>query len=347
MTTHHGARDGTEAIGRLRLGNGLGLTDARLHYRTLGTRRHDGAGTTVNGVLLLHGTTGSGEQFLQPGFADAMFGPGQPLDLERWFVVVPDALGHGKSSKPSDGLYADFPAYGYHDMVEAQRLLLDRLELPHLRLIFGTSMGGMQTWMWAGLHPLRMDALVAIACEPAPVTGRNLLWRRLITRAIRADAGWQRREWSTPPAGFVATWPLFSLMTSTPRRLAELAEPSQAVQYLDAQSADAPDATDMLYALEASGDYDPRPLLPAIQAPLLAINFADDELNPPELHELEQALPQARTARALTIPAGPRTAGHQTLHHAEVYAGDVAAFLEEQTIRPTATADPLPREGRR
>jgi len=321
-------REGTEVVDRLMVSGGE-LTEVRLHYRTLGTLRRDASGAPLNAAMLLHGTGGSGEQFLQPGFTDAMFGQDQPLDLRRWCVLIPDGLGHGKSSKPSDGLYADFPAYGYSDMVNAQQLLLERLGLSTLRLILGISMGGMQTWMWAGQHPHRMQAAVAIACEPAPITGRNLWWRRLITRAIRNDPDWRAGRFSPPPRGYQATWPMFPLMTSTPRRLAEFSDPGQVIQTLDAMAAAAPDATDVLYALEASTDYDPRPLLAEIRAPLLAINFADDETNPPELHLLEAALPDAPTASAVLIPASEHTEGHQSLNHANLYAHHISAFLDQ------------------
>lgn len=214
----NGPHEDTLVLDELPLSSGRSLTQARLHYRTMGSAARDAGGKIVNAVLLLHRTTGSGEQFLRSEFAGAMFGPGQPLDVQRWFIVMPDALGHGLSSKPSDGLFATFPAYGYRDMVAPSHPLCARLGIDRLRLVFGTSMGGMQTYLWAGLYPDQMDAAIAIACEPAPITGRNLLWRQLIARAIRADPGWSSGEVgpASPCSCSAPTFPTPSSIPTTP-----------------------------------------------------------------------------------------------------------------------------------
>ena len=318
-----------DVVERLTLTSREVLATGRLHCRTIGTRRLDDTGQTVNAVLLLHGTTGSGAQFLAPSFADAMFGPAQPLDASRWFIVIPDALGHGESAKPSDGLWDAFPAYGYRDMVAAQQLVLQRLGIRRLALVLGTSMGGMQTWMWGGLVPDAMDALVPIASAPTPIAGRNLLWRQMIIRAIRSDPAYRSRDFNGPFAGYQATWPLFALMTNSVTGLEDLRTTTQVAAFLSDSGAGAPNAVDLLFALEASHDYDPRPLLHRIRVPLLAINFSDDEVNPSELDLLGPAVRKIPTASSLNLPASEETHGHQTLRHAGVYAEHVARLLAQ------------------
>ena len=321
--------EGDEAAEHLTLRGGEVLATGRLHYRTVGSRRVDDTGNTVNAVLLLHGTTGSGAQFLAPGFGDAMFGPGQALDAVEWFIVIPDALGHGESVKPSDGLWDAFPRYGYHDMVAGQHLLLERLGIERLALVLGTSMGGMQTWMWGGLYPQVMDALVPIASAPTPISGRNLLWRQIIVRAIRDDPSYRAREFDRPLAGARDTWPLFTLMASSVARLGDLQTEAEVTAFLDDTALHAPNAVDLLFALEASHDYDPRPLLRRIRARLLAINFCDDEVNPGELDLLGAAMAEVPSATRLEMEAGDQTYGHQTLRHADAYAEPVARLLAQ------------------
>jgi homoserine O-acetyltransferase/O-succinyltransferase len=326
----NGLREGTLVLEHLLLSSGTPLAGARLHYRTIGSAILGVDGKIINAVLLLHGTTGSGEQFLHEEFADTMFGSGQPLDTRRWFIVMPDALGHGRSSKPSDGLFAQFPTYGYRDMVVAQRILCAHLSINRLRMVFGTSMGGMQTWLWAGLYPDLLDAAIAVACEPAPVGGRNLLWRTIIARGIRADPGWPSGEVCRTSLGFRATWPFWALLNTTPRYLGHVVDAAQAVAQLDLWTSSAPDPCDMAYALEASSDYDPGPILERIRVPLLWINFDDDEINPVELRHNEVAINQVPTVVAVNIAAGAGTCGHQTLAHPTVYADRVAAFIAEK-----------------
>ena len=312
--------------------DGQTLPMLRQHYTTLGVPLHNRHGHISNAVLLLHGTIGSGSQFLAPSFSMSMFGPGQPLDITTWFLILPDAIGHGASSKPSDELRTSFPRYTYTDIVHAQyRLVKEHLGIPHLRLVMGTSMGGMQTWMWGELYPQMMDGLLPMACEPAPIRGRNLLWRHIITHAIRTDPAWNDGNYQQQPQSFIAVWPLFSLMTGSPKHFQEhlptLSMVDAAINHITQNARTQQDANDLLYGLEASLDYNPVPSLARIQAPLLAINFADDELNPPDLGILEREVPHVKRGRFVTIDESEQTRGHSTLNQATVYQSHVKHFL--------------------
>jgi len=245
-----------------------------------------------NAVLILHGTTGHGRNFLRPEFAGQLFGKGQLLDAARYYLILPDGIGHGKSSKPSDGLHAKFPRYGYPDMIEAQyRLLAEGLKVNHLRLVMGTSMGGMHTWLWSEMHPDFMDALIPLASLPTQISGRNRVWRRMIIDDIRTDPEWQDGEYKSQPHGLrLAAETLFFMGNNPLQRQKEAPTLAQSDKILDTfinNAVKTMDANNVLYALEASRDYDPGPDLEKIQAPLLAINFADDLINPPELGILE------------------------------------------------------------
>jgi homoserine O-acetyltransferase len=311
-----------------------GELDLRLHYRTLGVLAPDRS----NAVLMLHGTTGSSTQFLQPTTADFLFAAGQPLDVGKYFIVLPDAIGHGGSSKPSDGLEAAFPRYCYADIVETQHLLVTKgIGLERLRLVLGTSMGGMQTWMWGERYPEMMDALLPIASLPERVVGRNLLWRRLLIKIIEFGDN-ARRGASTPqPPSLGLAWNLFHLMVGSPASLAiAFAGPSDADDYIQRAAEDAlkvEKVNDVIWEFDASRDYDPSAGLGLIQAPLLAVNFADDELNPVELGGLERAIAQVKHGRAITLPVGPKSRGHQTLRIAETWQGYVSQLLQQTERR--------------
>ncbi len=306
-------------------------TDLRLHYRTLGELAPNGG----NAVLMLHGTVGSGKQFLQPDTADALFGRGQPLDIARYCIVLPDAIGHGLSSKPSDGLGTAFPQYGYGDMVRAQHLVFEHLGLERLRLVLGTSMGGMHTWMWGQAYPALMDALMPIASLPERVTGRNLLMRRIMLAQLRPGGEGSRR------AGLGPAWNLFKLLADSPARLAEQFEDIAAadahVRDVAAEAMDAEDVNDVIWEFDASRDYDPAPGLGRIAAPLLAVNFADDEINPAALGVLARAITKVPRGRAVTLPAGSETRGHQTLQVARLWAHCVAELLDATAQADAAT----------
>jgi homoserine O-acetyltransferase/O-succinyltransferase len=311
-------------------GDGKTLASLKLHYLTLGTPRRDASGAITNGVLLLHGTAGSATDLAQAAFFDALYGAGQPLDLSRYFLVIPDAIGAGDSSKPSDGLRAHFPHYGYKDQVRAQHLLLEHIGIKHLKLVLGTSMGGMQTWLWGEMFPNDMDCLVAIASTPAAISGRNMIWREMISQAIRSDPAWNKGDYpkDSPPKNWIkAVIPLSAIMTGSAGQFQKQAPTRETaidlVGKLEADG-DAYDANDMLYAFESSADYDPAPELNAIIKPMLTINFADDLTNPPEhLH-----LPTASNYTEVIIPAGASSYGHMNLAHPAVWASALQSFLQ-------------------
>jgi len=310
------------------------LPELRIHYRTIGTPRRDASGRTSNAVLITHGTTGSGAQFIRPEFAGELFGPGQPLDATKYFIVLPDGIGHGKSSKPGDGLHAKFPDYGYLDMVEAQyRLLTEGLGVNHARLVMGTSMGGMHTWLWGEVHPEFMDALMPLASLPTQIAGRNRAWRRLAIDAIRHDPEWQGGEYKTQPQSLRTGAQMLYLMSSNPvLRQAEtptLAGTDAALDTFVANYFKTGDANDYLYALEASKDYDPNPGLEKITAPLLAINSADDLINPPELGLLEREIKRVAHGRAVVIPFSDRTRGHGSHTLAALWKSELIRLLAE------------------
>ena len=307
--------EGEAHLKAFRFQSGEVLQDLRIHYRTYGTPRRDASGVVRNAVLITHGTTGSGAQFVRPEFSGQLFGPGQPLDAATYFIVLPDGIGHGKSSKPSDGLHARFPRYGYLDMVEAQRRLLsEAFGVTHLRLVMGTSMGGMHTWLWGQLHPDMMDALMPLASLPTQIAGRNRVWRRTIIDAIRQDPQWLGGEYKAQPPSLRVAAQLLHFMSSNPvLRQEEAPTLSKADATLDAFVANyqrTADANDVLYALEASKDYDPGPGLEKIQAPLLAVNTADDLINPPELGILEREIKRVPKGQAVVLPLSPQTRGH-------------------------------------
>ncbi|MDB6166758.1 MAG: Homoserine O-acetyltransferase [Lacunisphaera sp.] len=316
--------------------SGEKLPELRIHYRTIGTPRRDAGGVVRNAVLITHGTTGSGAQFLAATFAPELFGAGQPLDAAKYFIILPDGIGHGKSSKPSDGLHAKFPHYGYPDMIEAQyRLLTQGLGVNHARLVMGTSMGGMHTWLWGELHPDFMDALMPLASLPTQISGRNRVWRRLAIDAIRGDPEWQGGEYQIQPQSFRTAAQMLHLMSSNPvLRQAEMPSLALTDAALDAYVANylkTGDANDYLYALEASRDYDPNPGLEKITAPLLAVNSADDLINPPELGILEKEIKRVAHGRAVVIPLSDKTRGHGS--------HTVAALWRDQLLRLLAETE--------
>ncbi len=321
---------GTVTLSNFAFADGETMPALSLHYLTLGTPTRDAAGHVTNAVLLLHGTTGSAAQFTEHGFSDALYGPGQPLDTAKVFLIMPDGIGAGASSKPSDGLHAHFPRYGYRDQVRAAHDMLEQMGVTHLKLVLGTSMGGMQTWLWGETYPQASDALVAVASAPAQISGRNMMWRRMVNEAIRADPGWHGGDYpkDAPPHDWTRTaMPLFAIMTGNAERLQEEAPTrAKAIGLVDDAEARGrtADASDYLYTFESSADYDPAPRLGAIVKPLLTINFADDLLNPPDL----LGLPKPGNITAAMLPGGPDSYGHQTLRHAARWAPALRAFLD-------------------
>lgn len=329
------------AIKDFHFSDGESLPELKLHYRTIGRPAHNPlTGEVQNAVLLIHGTTNTGKMFLAQGFRGAMFQPGQPLDATKYYLILPDAIGLGDSSKPSDGLHDRFPHYGYKDMVVAeQRLVTEGLGIKHLRLVFGTSMGGMHAWLWGEQYPTLMDAIIPVACQPARIAGRNLFWRRIITTAIRSDPEWNGGEYRQPPSSLAWVYPIFRLMTSSAVQLQkELVSVEQVTAQLQSiaescQSGQV-DANDLVHRLEASADYDPAPDLGNIRAAVLAISFADDALNPPELDSFDLAKQQLPHGQFVMVPASSQTEGHVTLLKASVYASLIADFLANLPASP-------------
>jgi homoserine O-acetyltransferase len=314
-----------------RFASGETLAELRIHYVTLGTPRRNTAGRITNGVLLLHGTSGSSASWLQATLGSELFAKGQPLDAAQFFIIIPDNIGAGGSSKPSDGLRAAFPRYRNRDMDETQyRLVTEGLGLDRLRLIMGTSMGGMHAWMWGEMYPNFMDGLVPIASQPIAMSGRNWITRRIRIEAIRNDPDWNGGNYETNPTRYIYTLPLAQLMTENVVRLQELAptrEAADAFYQTLVENARRNDANNQLYAIEAVMDYDPSKDLEKIRARLLAINFADDALNPPELDVLEPAIRRIPNARHVLIPAGPNTRGHFTYTRAAMWKEHLAEFM--------------------
>jgi len=315
--------------------SGETLPELKLHYTTVGTPHKNTQGEIDNAVLLLHGTTGTGKNFLLPALGGQLFGSGQPLDATKYYLIMPDGIGRGGSSKPSDGMHAKFPHYGYLDVVEGQyRLVTEGLGIKHLKLVLGKSMGGMQTWLWGEKYPDAMDALMPIASQPIEVSGRNMLWRRLVIEAIRTDPDWNNGEYQKQPTHFEHYLPVFNFMTESPVRLQEQAPTrAKANELYDSYVANfgKVDANDFLYWFESSYDYNPAPQLDKIKARLLAVNFADDELNPPELGVMEREVPRVKNGRFVLVPASDKTRGHQSLTQAVLWKSYVSELLGAET----------------
>ena len=320
-----------------RFSDGTSLPEVRIHYSTLGVPQRDAKGHVTNAVLLLHGTTGTGGAFLTPLMQRELFAPGAPLDAQRYFIVMPDGLGRGGSTKPSDGLRARFPRYGYTDVIEAHhRMLVEGLKIDHLRLVLGTSMGGMQTWMWGERYPEMADALMPIASQPVAITGRNWLWRQMIAGAIRNDPGWQGGDYSANPTQWTRVMPIFTLMTGSPVRMQADAPDRAAVARLYdtlVEQAKKNDANDVLYWFESSWDYDPAPDIAKIRVPLFAVNFADDLINSPDLGVMQLMVKNAPKGRYVEMPASEHSYGHQTLAHPDVWKSYLIELLKSSATR--------------
>ena len=327
--------EGDYTIRDFKFTSGETLPELRLHYRTIGKPEKDAQGKTTNAVLIMHGTTGSGAQFVpRPEFADQLFAKGHPLDATKSFIILPDGIGHGKSSKPSDGLHAKFPHYGYLDMVEAQyRLLTEGLGVNRARLVMGTSMGGMHTWLWGELHPDFMDALMPLASLPIQISGRNRAWRRVIIDAIRNDSAWNGGEYKTQPPSLRTAAEMLWFMSSNPvlrqKDAPTLAKTDEILDKFVNDYVKTADANDVLYAVEASHDYDPGPNLEKIRAPLLAINSTDDLINPPELGILESEIKRVPHGRAIVIPFSEKTRGHGSHTVAALWKDELVKLLQE------------------
>jgi len=301
-----------------RFASGETLPELRLHYMTLGNPHRDAQGRVNNAVLILHATGGSGRSFLVDRFAGVLFGKGQLLDTNRFYIILPDGIGHGGSSKPSDGLHAHFPQYDYDDMVVAQHALLTQgLQVDHLRLVIGTSMGCMHSWMWAERYPDFADALMPLACLPVPIAGRNRLWRDMLMDAIRSDREWMQGDYRSEPMGALRAAAGMLLMASGSPIQMQLALPTRDAadaflqKYMQRELDDL-DANDLLYQVNASRTYDPSADLDKIAMPVMWVNSADDFVNPPELDIAEREVKRLRNGRFVLLPASNQTHGHGT-----------------------------------
>jgi homoserine O-acetyltransferase len=306
------------------------LSELRVHYVTLGSPHQNASGEIDNAILLLHSTGGDTSEFLEPEFRDPLFGAREALDLARFYIIIPDAIGHGKSSKPSDGLRAHFPHYEYDDMVTAQyRLVTEKLGVKHLRLVMGLSMGGMHTWLWGEKYPEMMDALMPISALPVEIGGRNRLWRRLVMESIRDDPEWKNGDYERQPDGYARIVPLIAMMVNSPVHLYEKyptraaadAYYDQIVKLAHARA----DANDRLYQYDSSRNYNPAPDLERIKAKLLLIVFADDQINSPELGALDREMPHVARGRFAIIPAEEDSNGEGNNTNAKLWHG----YLEE------------------
>lgn len=325
-------RDGDWVARDFRFHTGEVMPELKIHYKTLGEPRGEP-------VLILHGTTGSSQNMLAPGFAGELFGPGQPLDASRYFIIIPDAIGTGKSTKPSDGLRTKFPRYNYDDMVDAQyRLVTEGLGVKHLRLVMGNSMGGMQTWIWAQKHPGMMDVAVPMASLPTGMSGRNWMMRRLLIESIRSDPEYMDGNYTKQPRSLQVATAFFATGTNGGNQgLYRLAPNREKADEIVKQRMTGPfsgDANDHVYQWESSSDYNPSPGLERIEAVLLAINSADDERNPPELGILDREIKRVKNGRVFIIPASDRTSGHGTTGSgAAFYKDALAQVLREAPSR--------------
>ena len=328
-------QDGTFLVKDFQFKSGERLAEVKLHYYTLGTPQKDSSGRVRNAVLILHGTGGSGRQFLTPTFGGVLFGPGQLLDAGKYFIILPDNVGHGRSSKPSDGLHMRFPHYEYDDMIELQyRLLTQGLGVNHLRLVMGTSMGGMHSWLWAEQHPDFIDAAMPLASLPIEIAGRNRMMRRMITDAIRTSPDWNNGEYQQQPHGLNDALGVLLFMGSSPLQM-QKQEPTR--EKADAMLEDfiaarvkTTDANDMLYYFDASRNYNPEPQLEKITEPLTAINSADDQINPPELGVLERDIKKVKNGKFVLLPITDQTRGHGT-HSLPAIWGDYLKELLERS----------------
>src|SRR5580700_5206360 len=335
-------RESDFVIHNFRFQSGENLPEVRMHYTTLGSPVKDATERTTNAVLILHGTGGTGHQFLRPIFAGVLFGSGQLLDASKYYIILPDNVGHGKSSKPSDGLHARFPQYEYADMVVLQRELVEKgLGVDHLRLILGTSMGCMHSWIWGETYPDEMDAMMPLACLPVPIAGRNRVWRKMVIDGIRQDPEWKNGEYTTEPrAALQIGEDLLQIAGSAPLHMQQdLPTRDAADKYLEETikrtTADL-DANDLLYAVSASRNYDPSSKLGLIKVPVMFINSADDFINPPELGIAEREIKKVKNGKFVLIPLSEQTHGHGTHTWAALWQQYLKELLDESQTPPAA-----------
>jgi homoserine O-acetyltransferase/O-succinyltransferase len=328
-------QEGDYVVHNFRFRSGESLPEVRMHYNTLGKLLKDASGKTTNAVLILHGTGGRGEGFLVPIFAGVLFGPGQLLDATKYFIILPDNIGHGKSSKPSDGLRAHFPQYEYADMIALQHELIRGLGVNHLRLVLGTSMGCMHSWMWGETYSDEVDALMPLACQPVQISGRNRMWRKMVIDGIRDDPEWKNGDYTTEPrAALQIAADLLLIAGSAPIRMQHDLPTRDAVdKFLEdtmTRITQGLDANDMLYAVSSSRNYDPSAQLDQIKAPVMFVNSADDFINPPELGIAEREIKKVKRGKFVLIPASEQTHGHGTHTQAAMWQKYLKELLDSQ-----------------
>lgn len=320
-----------------RFRNGEVIDKLRLHFATLGEPHHDARGEVDNAVLVLHWTNASGGALLTPNYMKALFAPGRPLDARSYFLIFPDNVGHGLSSKPSDGLRAKFPSYGYNDMVDLQhRLVTETLGIKHLHAILGMSMGGMNAWQWAEAYPDAMDGIMPVVALPTKVSGRNLLWRRVVIDGIRTNPEWKNGNYDAQPTNWMGYAVVRMMIDGVQHLQTEIPDGAAADRFMAGlrQQARGIEANDTLYSLQSSADYDPKPKLDAISTKVLALNFDDDAFNPEELHILGPLMSKVRNGRAVVQPGSDKSFGHLTMAHPELWANHVADFMRELGDEP-------------
>ena len=325
-------QDGVVRLHDFRFGTGEKLPELKLHYLTLGKPHRNEAGNVDNAVLLLHGTGGDAHSLLNPIFSDVLFVPGGVLDIQKYYLILPDEIGHGESSKPSNGMHMRFPAYDYDDMVRADRMMLDEIKINHLRLIFGTSMGCMQGFVWGETYPEFMDALAPFACLPVEIAGRNRMMRYMAIQDLKLDPAWQGGEYKTEPQnGLRGANEMLLVMGSAPLVMQKAAPTRHdAEQYVDrylARTMSSTDANDMIYYLDASRNYNPEGKLEKIKAPVLWINSADDYINPPELAIAEKMVKRIPRGKFILLTISDQTRGHGTHTAAAVWKNYLAEFM--------------------
>jgi homoserine O-acetyltransferase/O-succinyltransferase len=329
--------EGTYVAHNFHFRSGETLPVVNLHYRTIGVPQRDAHGHVSNAVIVLHGTGGTGAQFLAPYFADVLFGPGQPLDATRYYIILPDSIGTGGSSKPSDGLHARFPHYDYADMVDGQHLMLtEGLHVDHLRLVMGTSMGCMHAWMWGEMYPDFSDALMPLACQTVEIAGRNRMMRKMLMDAITNDPAWNHGDYTSQPPGIRTSLEMLLIMGSSPLQM-QVNYPTReaADQYLDSYlqtHMTKADANDMLYQFDSSRDYDPSAKLSTIRVPVMYVNSADDFVNPPELKTAEKNIKLISHGQFVLLPITDQTRGHGTHTMAAIWKQYLVQILEESKL---------------
>jgi len=331
--------EGNYIAHNFRFQSGETMPEVRMHYSTLGKLAKDASGRATNAVLILHGTGGSGHSLLRPIFAGVLFGPGQLLDANKYFIILPDNVGHGQSSKPSDGMRAHFPQYDYADMIALQKELVEKgLGVNHLRLVMGTSMGCMHSWMWGETYPDFVDALMPLACLPIQIAGRNRIWRKMVIDGVRQDPEWKNGDYTSEPRAALEIATDFLLIAgSAPLHMQEdLPTRDAADKFLDdyvKRTAATLDANDFLYAVNASRDYDPSGELGQINAPVMFVNSADDFINPPELGIAEREIKKVKNGKFVLLPTSEKTHGHGTHTWAAVWEEYLRELLEESGPR--------------